>query len=85
MAVERGGLPEAGREGKVQEALLPLDPTGEGQPPRQRLRRLPLDGQERPAVHREDRDAVGDWEREHDGEGEVVLPSRRDRDLRKKI
>jgi hypothetical protein len=27
---------------------------------------------------------VGDVEREHDGEGEVVLPSRRNRDARKK-
>ena len=68
-------------EGKVQEAVLQVHPAGQGRPPRQRLRRVPLNGPQRPALHREDRDAVGDRQREHDGQGQVVLPPGGDRDL----
>ena len=52
-AVELGGrgLQAARRQGQVQEALLQVDPARKGHTPRQRLRRLPLDGAQRLALH----------------------------------
>ena len=72
-------------EGKVQEAVLQVHPAGQGRPPRQRLRRVPLNGPQRPALHREDRDVVGDKPGQHDVQSQVVLPSRGNRNVRKKI
>ena len=54
--MERGGLPQTGSEGQVQETLLQVNSTRQGQPPRQRLRRLPLDGAQRLALHSKSKD-----------------------------
>ena len=57
-AVELGGrgLQAARRQGQVQEALLQVDPARQRHTPRQRLRRLPLDGAQRPALHSKSKD-----------------------------
>ena len=57
-AVELGGrgLQAARRQGQVQKALLQVDPARKGHTPRQRLRRLPLDGAQRPALRSKSKD-----------------------------
>ena len=79
------GIQEAGREGKIQETFLQVNPARPRYPARQRLRGLSLHRTQRPALHREDRDALGDGAGQHDVQGQVVLPSGGDRNLRQKV
>ena len=83
VALARRRLPKAWKQRQGQEALPPSHSTRLRCPQRGRLRRLPVDGPRRQALHRPGGDALGDLEREHDGQGEVVLPPGRNRNSRK--
>ena len=71
-------LPPARQQGEGQEAFPPSDQTRSGSTKRRRLRRLSVDGSRRSALHRSGGASVGVLERQHDGQGQMVLPPGRD-------